>query len=89
MSFGYPQDAPRDPLDAVDAVPGQLQHEVVTRTTDDGRPYEQCVACETTAHVSRLDPYGRCPARSLPDRSEAGQTSLTESYVRSDGGTDQ
>ena len=81
--------------DRADPVPEVHRH-VVERIDDhDGPPFDKCSECGESGSIGSVNPFGSCPARSLPSaievRAEAAeaddsQASLTGAPVATDGG---
>ena len=81
--------------DRADPVPEGLRH-VVERIDDhDGPPFDKCSECGESGSIGSVNPFGSCPARSLPSAIEAraetatedkAQASLTGAPVATDGG---
>ena len=81
--------------DRADPVPEGLRHSVERTDDHDGPPFDKCSKCGESGSIGSVNPFGSCPARSLPSAIEAraetatedkAQASLTGAPVATDGG---
>jgi hypothetical protein len=56
--------------DPADPVPEALRHSVERIDDHDGPPFERCEHCERAGSIRSINPFARCPGRSLPSDVE-------------------
>jgi len=83
--------------DRADRVPEELRHRPETVEVPDSPDHDRCPHCGHEARLAGINPFARCPARSLPSmievRADAAddddqQATLPHARARADGGKD-
>ena len=59
--------------DRADPVPEGLRHSVKRIDDHDGPPFDKCSECGESGSIGSVNPFGSCPARSLPSAIEIGR----------------